>query len=531
MRENVPAGADEVRWPPRSSKPLFCRKAMGGFDSLAFPPASLSKAKLKPTRTRTVMTNPLVLVRALLFLCLAWMLAGCGGSESSAQIPVQPNPQAPNWSWLAGTRWAIPLEHQRAYLLPAGASEPLAVKEQVVLTIESYNDGYIVGRARIEVSSPAIGDLGSLPLEALLVGSITPEGRLNLSFTTAGGTQTTAVGSLLTRDGQMRMQLQCATGANARLVHQAELRQLAEGETPPLLAEGEQANPSADSWSWLPGTTWYVPQDYLLAYLVGPPGTDPVPINDQTIYTVTDYDKGYFWGPTTVSTSMETGVGTLDTPPTNLTMLGCVTPDGQILLSFSSADDSTPPTTGFGTMQLLEGEWTMENQTASGEGVSLIHWAYMKQLRAGQTPPPVDGPILDSALTSPEWASLQGTSWYVPEAYLPALLSGLPGQPVVEIQDQTRYSIGSYANGYFFGQASIQLTLPDGSSSTQSATLSGTVTPEGALYLLFRPAGSQGSSTVGLGRMSSLNGQVSMENQMSSGDSVRITHWAYMLQE
>jgi hypothetical protein len=464
---------------------------------------------------------------ALLLLILA--LTGCGGGDSSEAVLPQPVAQAPNWNWLAGSRWAVPAEDLRAYLLPAGATVPLPVNQQVVLDIESCENGYIVGSATVQVSSPAIGELGPLPVEALLVGSVTPEGVLELSFTTAGGTQTTAVGAMLL-EGEPRMQLQCATGDNARLVHQAALRQIANDETPPLPDDSSPDAPSDDRWSWLPGTSWYVPEDYLLAYLVGPPGTDPVPINDQTTYTVTDYDRGYFWGPTSISTSVKTDVGTIDTAPTDLTMLGCVTSQGQILLSFSSSDDSTPPTTGYGKMQLLDGEWTMENQTASGEGVSLIHWAYMEQLQPGQVPPSPDQP-LDDTPTSTQWAFLQGTSWSVPPAYLPAILSGLPGQPVVEIQDQTRYTIESYANGYFFGQATIQLTLPDGSTTTQTASLSGTATPEGALYLLFRPAGGQESSTVGLGRMRSLNGQISMENQMSSGLSPRITHWAYMLKD
>jgi len=43
-----------------------------------------------------------------------------------------------------------------------------------------------------------------------------------------------------------------------------------------------------------------------------------------------------------------------------------------------------------------------------------------------------------------------GDSWHVPDAWLLAFLT-TPGEPPIPFQDQTRYSISGFRNGYYFG--------------------------------------------------------------------------------
>jgi hypothetical protein len=56
-----------------------------------------------------------------------------------------------------------------------------------------------------------------------------------------------------------------------------------------------------DRWQWLENTYWYVPAEYLLALASSPMLKSPIPVSDQTVYHITHYNGGYFWGPTAVT--------------------------------------------------------------------------------------------------------------------------------------------------------------------------------------------------------------------------------------
>lgn len=56
------------------------------------------------------------------------------------------------------------------------------------------------------------------------------------------------------------------------------------------------ASAAADPWSWLKGTTWFVPQSGLLALASRATQAMPVQVSDQTVYTILGYRAGYFWG-------------------------------------------------------------------------------------------------------------------------------------------------------------------------------------------------------------------------------------------
>ena len=128
-------------------------------------------------------------------------------------------------------------------------------------------------------------------------------------------------------------------------------------------------------WRWLNGTTWYVPTSGLPAYVYTPGNSNTLtPVQDQTVYTITGYRNGYFWGRT---------AGKLGTNEISCTSLvGSVTPEGKIYLTFTpypfSSEDE--PTIGVGTMTLKLGGWTMENQMSTGSPAAQVgHWAYMVQ--------------------------------------------------------------------------------------------------------------------------------------------------------
>jgi hypothetical protein len=72
-------------------------------------------------------------------------------------------------------------------------------------------------------------------------------------------------------------------------------------------------------------------------------------------------------------------------PPSCLSLIGSVTPEGAITLSFTPLDRSGDETTGAGVMRRRDGAWTKENQmistTTVADGLSdrrlqIAHWAY-----------------------------------------------------------------------------------------------------------------------------------------------------------
>ena len=146
---------------------------------------------------------------------------------------------------------------------------------------------------------------------------------------------------------------------------------------------------TSDKWSWLAGTYWYVPTKNLPAYSYSPITNTVTKVSDQTMFHITHYANGYFSGNV---------VGQLDSnSPDCLSLVGSVTPEGKVYLTFNSLPFSptSSPTIGLGAMVRKGASWTMENQMSSGPTESQVgHWAYMELTRPGL----------------PSWSSLPGVS-------------------------------------------------------------------------------------------------------------------------
>jgi hypothetical protein len=159
-------------------------------------------------------------------------------------------------------------------------------------------------------------------------------------------------------------------------------------------ATGAALSATVQRWSWLANTYWYVPTPNLPAVLdSSTTGTQTI-VSDQTVFHITTYVSGYFWGDTV------TQIGSL--PVISSTLLGSVTPKGKVLLTFTPTDSSSSSssTNGFGTMQRKLGRWTMVNQfTSPPSTVQISHWANMLQTRPGL----------------PSWINLPGSGESVPE--------------------------------------------------------------------------------------------------------------------
>ncbi|MDG3006527.1 hypothetical protein [Paludisphaera mucosa] len=141
-----------------------------------------------------------------------------------------------------------------------------------------------------------------------------------------------------------------------------------------LVSHVGKPSPTASRWGWLANTYWYVPTANLPATIFDPASGSLVPVLDQTVYHISGYRNGYFWG----ETVSQIGPGS----PASSALVGSVTPQGRVLLSFTS---STGVVQGYGEMTRQHGQWTMENQmfTTTSSGTQIGHWAYMVQTRPG----------------------------------------------------------------------------------------------------------------------------------------------------
>lgn len=183
------------------------------------------------------------------------------------------------------------------------------------------------------------------------------------------------------------------------------------------MAEQMDFNPS--DWSWLQDTYWYVLPENLAALQFDPGNNALTWVIDQTVWHITGYRNGYFWG---VSATLiqeggeqvsQKGAGSR---PVCFTMLGTITPEGRVHLTFipNLTSSSRSATIGIGRAVEYRNGWSLEMQMSSGSGERTAHWAYMVLVQPGDA----------------SWESLPGARISVPE-----MLEGCePPQPSGEAE-------------------------------------------------------------------------------------------------
>jgi hypothetical protein len=145
---------------------------------------------------------------------------------------------------------------------------------------------------------------------------------------------------------------------------------------------GDAHGSSEGDWTFLANSYWYVPPANLEAIFSSTSnGGTFIPITDQTVFYIQTYQGGYFWG--RVATILT--IAGQSSGPNCFQLVGSVTPQGSVNLSFTPTGSSGTPTTGLGTMRFIRRQWTMENQmSTSASGGTVTHWAYMVQCSSGQ---------------------------------------------------------------------------------------------------------------------------------------------------
>lgn len=145
---------------------------------------------------------------------------------------------------------------------------------------------------------------------------------------------------------------------------------------------------SRTDWTWVENTYWYVLPPDLPALQLDPDENALSWLVDQTVWHITGYKNGYLWG-VTAAVMREPGQEMPSrgpgSRPSQLTLMGTVTPSGQVQLTFVPGRGSSSATIGFGQMVQRRGEWVFEMQMSTDRrGARVLHWANMVQTRPGE---------------------------------------------------------------------------------------------------------------------------------------------------
>ena len=144
------------------------------------------------------------------------------------------------------------------------------------------------------------------------------------------------------------------------------------------------STPAFAQYGFLRGSKWYVPADTLPAVNMPLNANIVQPLSDQTVWEITGYSKGYFWGRSVAVFKRPNGnqLG----PVACSRMLGSVTPSGRVHITFvpQGDTDTSGAVTGIGTFaRVAQQGWTFEMQMATGAMSVLAHWSYMYQCNSG----------------------------------------------------------------------------------------------------------------------------------------------------
>ena len=164
------------------------------------------------------------------------------------------------------------------------------------------------------------------------------------------------------------------------------------------------AHPNPSDWRWLENTYWYVTPENLSALQFDPDDNTLAWIVDQTVWQITGYRNGYFWGISSTLVKQPDGQILKHGPgskPVSFSMLGTITPDGKVYLTFIPviAPSHQSAVIGVGCVTQHQGSMSFEMQMSSGSDTRTAHWAYMMRVEPND----------------PAWESLPGVGISVPE--------------------------------------------------------------------------------------------------------------------
>lgn len=254
--------------------------------------------------------------------------------------------QVTRWdALLSNTNWYVPVPYLVAY--ESGnrslTSNPIPIGDQTLWALGSVNQGVFSGQS---VASFAIGSTVTAPSSSSMQGIVTESGQIRIQFTAAGSPTIIGIGQMREVGGVPLMEMQMITGSSVLVTHWAYMTPYNPAVfTPPSPSQYVAANVTSPQWRWTAGTTWQVTSPTVFG--TAAPGT----------FKITDYSNGYYWG---------VGAAPLDSAAGNFTVLGSMTPEGNVLFSLLFGGTSLESLSGQITGDATSGSMALRAYTLSG---------------------------------------------------------------------------------------------------------------------------------------------------------------------
>jgi outer membrane autotransporter protein len=226
----------------------------------------------------------------------------CGGSQALAQSAI--------WdTTLSNTNWYVPTAQLLAYAAPkTGLSSPIPIGDQTLWSLAAATNGSFTGTsvAQLKLGPALLTDTSTIQ------GFVTTAGQITMQFTPiSGGAVTVGLGHMRTINGVTAMEMQMITGDSLLVTHWAYMLSYDPATFTPPPSQPVPAN-SVPQWAWTSGTPWRITSNSLFG--TSAPGR----------FVITNYQNGYFWG---------AGVAPAGSSAANFTLLGSVTPEGNVLFN------------------------------------------------------------------------------------------------------------------------------------------------------------------------------------------------------
>ena len=246
---------------------------------------------------------------------------------------------------LSNSNWYVPVPGLIAYATSNSnqAINPIPIGDQTLWALGTATNGVFSGQSLV---SFAIGGLVTPPGTSSMQGIVTEAGQIRIAFSSPDSPTIIGIGQMREISGVPLMEMQMITGSSLLITHWAYMTPYNPVIfTPPSPTQYVTTDITSPQWRWTAGTTWRVSSQALFG--TAAPGT----------FKISDYSNGYYWG---------VGAAPQDSTVGNFTVLGSMTPEGNVLFSFLLEGGSLNSLSGQITGDATTGAMVLRPYTLSG---------------------------------------------------------------------------------------------------------------------------------------------------------------------
>ena len=274
--------------------------------------------------------------------------------------------QSTQWdSILSNSNWYVPVPGLIAYgsgNVSFYRPPPIAFGDQTLWALGKATNGVFTGQSNAVFDINGISSTSAQSMQ----GVVSTSGQIAIVFSQPGAPSTVGIGQMREVNGVPLMEMQMVTGSSFLVSHWAYMTPYNPAVfTPPPPSQVVTGDLTSPQWRWTAGTTWRISSPTLFG--TSAPGT----------FKISNYNSGYYWGLGAAPPGSTVG---------NFTMLGSITPEGNVLFSMLSNGVLTSlsgqiigdPTTG--TMVLRP--YLGDGNFGSSSGADIMP---VSNIQAGQT--------------------------------------------------------------------------------------------------------------------------------------------------